>query len=103
MEFARAGDAGARPTCFLNTEVTPTMAGQAPFAERKSERRQEVVVGVSPSDKALGVKGRGSQVWQTKELREGVSGSVAMIRLRGAFCGCVANKGLSGGWNSLPS
>ena len=97
MEFVRAGDFGVRRTRSLNTEITPTMAGQAPFAERKSEMRQETAVVVSPLQKALGVKGRGSQVWQTKELREGVFGSVAMIRLSNESCGCVANKGLSGG------
>ena len=36
----------------------------------------------------------GSYVWQTKELREQLFGSVAMIRLTGGFPGSVANKGV---------
>jgi len=38
--------------------------------------------------------GRGSQVWQTKDLRKRVFGSVAMIRLSRRFSGSVARKGL---------
>jgi hypothetical protein len=34
-------------------------------------------------------------VWQTKDLREGVFGSVAMIRLSVGLRGCVANKGVT--------
>ena len=41
--------------------------------------------------------GRGSQVWQTKDLREGVFGSVATKGLSGRFRGSVANKALSEG------
>lgn len=33
----------------------------------------------------LGVKGRGSQVWQGKDLQECIFGSVAMIRVTGDF------------------
>ena len=39
-------------------------------------------------------EGRGSQVWQGKDLREYVFGSVAMIGLTGWFFGCVARKRL---------
>ena len=35
-------------------------------------------------------------LWQAKDLREAVFGSVAMIGLTGRFCGSVANTGLSG-------
>ena len=49
-----------------------------------------------------------SDVWQTKDLRERVFGSVAMIGLTGRFFGSVANKGVSfhslgldvGGWRA---
>jgi hypothetical protein len=34
-------------------------------------------------------------MWQAKNLREGISGSVAMIELTGGFFGSVAGKGLA--------
>ena len=43
--------------------------------------------------KGIGPRGV-SYVWQTKELREQLFGSVAMIRLTGGFSGSVANKGV---------
>ncbi len=38
----------------------------------------------------------GLDVWQAKDLREGVFGSVAMIGVSRRFLGSVANTGLTG-------
>ena len=40
-------------------------------------------------------RGRGSQVWQAKDLRKGISGSVARKGLTGQILGSVASKGVS--------
>ncbi|PYU17361.1 MAG: hypothetical protein DMG37_00250 [Acidobacteria bacterium] len=47
--------------------------------------------------------GRGSQVWQTQDLREGVLGSVAMIGVTGEFSEVWQIQELATFWRKEPS
>jgi hypothetical protein len=74
--------------------------GKYDFALRHSALPSEIIrrprTEIPPRGESAESGGRGAQVWQTKDLRKGVFGSVAMIGLSKRSLGSVANKGVNG-------
>ena len=66
---------------------------------RKNVKRKGIdrgIVGTLEGGTLIGIPRGVLDVWQAKDLREGVFGSVAMIGVSRHFVGSVASKGLRG-------